>query len=121
MASLSILLYIKPSTLSISGTEAELQVNNLCLLLDISIDAKNVPLACGPLLLSLLSPKPPACFSPLALDSPVSIQCQVLPKPSCSMASPHIPFLLPVKGILSSTSDQSWLLPCPHHLLLHPL
>lgn len=68
MASISVLLYIKLSTLSISGTEAELQVSNLCLLLDISIDAKNVPLASGPpLLLSLLSPKPLACVSPLLL------------------------------------------------------
>lgn len=67
-ASVSVLLYIKPSTLLISGTEAELQVSNLCLLLDINIDAKNVPLACGPLLLSLLSPKPLACFSPLLLQ-----------------------------------------------------
>lgn len=43
MASISVLLYIKSNPLSISGTEAELQVSNPGLLLDISIDAKNVP------------------------------------------------------------------------------
>lgn len=67
MASISVFLYIKPNPLSISGTEAELQVSNPGPLLDISINAKNVPLACGPLLLSLLLPEPLACFSPLLL------------------------------------------------------